>query len=375
MGACDGCLRRTWLLEQLGGHLEYRAERIDLALAAPTEALIDGWLEVQARRGRRRRGPVGPEAVDLRSALERFGAAAADARREAARAAGLDLVCRCEPHYPARLRRLDAPPAVLHVAGGLGRFLELLAGDPVAIVGTRRPTLYGSDVAQRLGRDVSVSGLTVVSGLATGVDAAAHRGALGGGGRVLAVLPGCAAEPYPSAHRQLHRQVVSAGAAVSELGPGAPVRRWTLIARNRLIAALSELTVVVQGGTRSGSLRTAEFARAVGGRVGAVPGSVLVPQSEGPHELLRGGATLIHSARDVLDAVCGAGVRVPPPPVGVGLGRAERAVLDAIRSGADTIAALDGRGVGGEELLALLAELELAGCLRRHPGGRYAVTG
>ncbi|HET9094906.1 MAG TPA: DNA-processing protein DprA [Solirubrobacteraceae bacterium] len=377
MGACDRCLRRTWLLERLGGHLDFRAERIELVLAAPTETLLAGWLEVETRRRRRRpkEGSV-PRPADLPAGYERFDRTRARAQRRAAAAAGLDLVCRCDPAYPERLRRLDAPPAVLHVAGGLRRFLDLAAADPVAIVGTRRPTLYGSDVAGRLGRDLSLSGLTVISGLATGVDAAAHRGALTGGGRALAVLPGCAAEPYPRANRQLHRRLVDTGAVVSELGPGASVRRWTLVARNRLIAALSELTVVVQAGTRSGSLRTAEFAQAAGGRVGAVPGSVLIPQSEGPHELLRRGACLIHNAQDILDAVCGVGVRpAAPRPAAVGLGRPQREVLDAIRAGADTVAALAAQGVGGGGLLALLGELELAGCLRRQPGGRYVTDG
>jgi DNA processing protein len=262
----------------------------------------------------------------------------------------------------------------LHVVGGLSRFLELAADDPVAIVGTRRPTIYGTDVAAILGRGVSVSGLCVVSGMAIGVDAAAHRGALTGGGRTIAVLPGCAAEVYPKANRRLYDQILRNGVAVSEFGPGVPVRKWTLLARNRIIAALSELTIVVQGRRRSGALHTAQAARNVGSRLGAVPGSVLVAQSEGPHELLRRHAALIRNPQDVLDALFGAGTRAVLEPSLNGLRDEQRALLDAIRSGADTLAALAGRGEEGGDALTLLAELELAGCVRRATGGRYVVT-
>jgi DNA processing protein len=309
----------------------------------------------------------------------------AEAARDRAQAAGLDLLCRCEPSYPQRLLRLCGPPAVLHVAGGLARFLHLVLDDPVAVVGTRRPTAYGIDVAQIVGRGVSVSGLCVVSGMAMGIDAAAHRGALAGGGRTVAVLPGCAAEVYPKTNRQLYGRIAAHGAVVSELGPGATVRKWTLLARNRIIAALSEMTIVVQGRGKSGALNTAEAARRVGSSLGAVPGSVLAGQSEGPNQLLRDGAVMIRNTQDVLDALFGAGTRGVLDPAARGLRDEQRALLERIRSGTDTLAALAASGgakshAGGSgggsmsETLALLAELEMAGCLRRATGGRYVVT-
>lgn len=364
MWACDACVRRTWLLQRLSGYLEYQRRRIDDVLTLEDRTLIEFWLEIAARKG-------------LHDEIEReyaeFGAAESEAARVQADADGLELICACDPDYPQRLRRLFGPPAVLHVAGGMRRFLDLAKDDPVAIVGTRRPTLYGTDMATRLGRGVCVSGITVVSGMALGVDAAAHRGALAGGGRTIAVLPGSASVPYPKENRQLYNQILMNGVAVSELPVGASVWKWSLVARNRIIAALAELTVVVQGRSHSGALSTARMARKAGCRVGAVPGSALVPQSEGPHKLLREGAALVRDAQDVLDAVCGVDARVAVDPVVAALSPAGRAVLAAIRGGANTVAELSRADVADGPILAVLAELELAGCVRRVAGGRYSV--
>jgi DNA processing protein len=365
VAACDECLRRTWLIERVSGYLEYQRRRVDDILSIEDQTLIELWREIAERRG---------TDDGLESEYREFGRLRADDERERADAAGLEPICACDPAYPKRLRRLFGPPAVLYVAGGMERFLELSQADPVAIVGTRRPTLYGTDVAQQLGRGLSVSGLCVVSGMAVGIDAAAHRGALAGGGRTIAVLPAGAGDPYPRTNAQLYRQILRNGVAISEMGPGAAVRRWTLIARNRVIAALSELTIVVQGKAGSGALGTAKLARGVGCRLGAVPGSVLLAQSAGPHGLLRDGAILIRNPQDVLDALFGSGTRAVLDPVLNGLRDEQRAVLQAIQSGTDTLALLASHAVGDGDMLALLAELELAGCVRRVTGGRYVVT-
>lgn len=366
MAACDECLRRTWLLERVSGYLEYQRNRVENVLTLDDHMLLEFWREIVARRGAE---------DELESEYLEFSEADAAARRERAEAAGLELLCVCDSGYPIRLRRLFGPPAVLHVAGGLARLRELAQADPVAIVGTRRPTIYGTDIAQRLGRGVSVSGLCLVSGMAVGIDAAAHHGALAGGGRTIAVLPGSAGEPYPKANQQLYKQIVRNGVAISELGAGTSVRKWTLLARNRIIAALSELTIVVQGTGESGALHTAKLARSVGCRLGAVPGSVSVAQSAGPHGLLRDGAVLIRDPQDVLDAVFGIGTREVLDPILNGLRDEQRAVLQAIQSGADTLALLASRGIPGGDVLTVLGELELAGCVRRATGGRYVVTG
>ena len=365
MAACDACIRRTWLLERLSGYLEFHRKRVEVILGFEDQMLIDCWLDVAERKG------LEPT---IAREYEAFGAAHAQAAREQALAAGLEQICCCEDQYPERLRRLFTPPAIIHVAGGLQRFLKLADADPVAIVGTRRPTVYGTEVARLLGRGASVSGLSVVSGMAMGVDAAAHRGALAGGGNTIAVLAGSADQPYPKTNRQLYAQILRTGVVVSELGSGAALRKWSLIARNRIVAGLAELTIVVQARAGSGSLRTAEFAQMLGAKLGAAPGSVLAPQSQGPHELLRNGAVLIRDAQDVLDAVCGVGERSLRDRHGAGLSEPQRELLAAIRQGTDTVAALDRSELGGDGLLMLLAELEFSGCVRRVTGGRYMVT-
>jgi DNA processing protein len=283
----------------------------------------------------------------------------------------MELLCVCAPTYPERLLQLRTPPAVLHVKGGVERFLELAAADPVAVVGARQATEYGRDVATLLGRGISASGLTVVSGMAKGVDAAAHRGALAAGGRTIAVLPGSAAEPYPKQHRSLHAEIIGSGVAVSEMGPRMATHKWTFIARNRLIAALSRLTIIVQARSDSGALSTVGYARGLGRVVGAVPGSVLMRQSEGPHALLAGGATLIRDAQDVLDTMYGGGARAAANPDLTGLDPVALSVLEAVASGADTVAAVTRTGVESGQAMTTLAGLELAGLVRRGAGGRY----
>jgi DNA processing protein len=261
------------------------------------------------------------------------------------------------------------------VAGDLRRLLELAAGDPVAIVGARKPSAYGREVARSLGRGLAVSGITVVSGMAVGVDSAAHAGALDVAGPTLAVLPGSADRPYPAGMRTLHRRIVAGGAAVSELGPDTSIRRWMFLARNRIIAALSAMTVVVEAGERSGALVTARLAREIGRPVGAVPGRVTTPQAAGPHGLLAAGACLVRGPQDVLDHLFGARVRL----AGARHGRREapvelRPLLAAIEDGHETAAALARAGFAPEEGLAALAALELDGFVRRGVGGRFSVV-
>ncbi len=357
--ACDDCLRRAGLIEQLGGNLDFHARHLleildlndDELLALPTGAL-------RAR---------------LRDSHRRFTTAEAERRRRQAAEAGLQIICRCDPGYPSRLLGVPAAPAVLHVFGELDRFLELCAQEPVALVGCRRATEYGRDVSALLGRGISASGLTVISGMAPGIDSSAHDGALAAGGRTIAVLPGTASVSYPRSNRRLHERIVKSGAVISECGPGTSVRRWMLPARNRIIAALAEMTVVVQAGERSGVETTVAAATTYGRLLGAVPGSVLLPQSHRPNRMLAGGAVLISRAQDVLDAVYGAGARLATDLSRPSLKPGQQAVVEAIASGADTIAALSRTGIAEEQLLTVLAGLELSGSLRRETGGRYVL--
>jgi DNA processing protein len=352
---CDGCTSRSWLVGRLAGHLDKARGRIDQVLALGEDDLI-------AAIG-------GREQANVRSELETLDL---DEVRSRANAAGLEAICRCDPAYPPGLRALAAPPAVLHVAGGLERLAGILVDDPVAIVGSRKASAYGLDVARSLGRGLTFAGITIVSGMALGIDSAAHAGALEAGRPTVAVLPTSADRPYPPGKRALYRRIVAGGAAVSELGPGTAVWRWMFPARNRIIAALAAMTVVVEAGERSGALVTARLARGIGRPVGAVPGRVTTPQAAGPNGLLAAGACLVRGPQDVLDHVFGAGERTAREPRRQP--RAELApLLAAIAEGHETAAALVRAGFEPDCGLAALAELELGGFVRRGAGGRFTV--
>ena len=221
----------------------------------------------------------------------------------------------------------------------------------VAVVGTRRASAEGLEVARELGRGLAAAGITVVSGMALGVDSAAHAGALEAGGPTVAVLAGGADRASPASKRALHRELVARHCVLSELPPGFAPHRWCFPARNRTIAALAAATVVVEAAERSGSLITAEVAADLGREVAAVPGSPLAWRSAGTNALLRDGATLVRDARDVLDAVLGVtrDGRARDRGRGDGSTRSRRfagidpslrAVLASVVAGRDTVAAL-----------------------------------
>jgi DNA processing protein len=354
--ACERCLERTWLLSRLSGHLDVQRRQIQPLLALGNDELI---------------AAVGGSAqAEVRAELDSFEP---DRARSRAADAGLELICRCEKDYPARLLELEAPPAVLHVAGGVQRLLALCDGEPVGLVGSRRASEYGLEVARTLGRGVAGAGLTVISGMAAGIDCAAHQGALGSTGATVAVLPCSAERPYPFSKRTLHRSIVASGVALSELAPGSEIRRWGFVARNRIIAALSPITVVVEAGARSGSLVTARIARSLGRIVGAVPGRVTSPQAIGPNELLAGGAQLIRGPEDVLEALFGPEGRTRAVESRLVVPAELQDLLATIAGGCDTLAALSASGTSPAQTLSALAELELAGYVRRGSGGRYLV--
>jgi DNA processing protein len=364
---CDDCLRRTWLIAALSPFIDAMRERY----GRPDEllALDDGDLIG---------GLAGERGGMIRATYEAFDAAGP---RSVIEAAGLAAVCRHAAGYPRALADTPAPPAVLHGAGPLAcdlfGGLDTWAGDrpAVAIVGARRCSEYGRDVARSIGRGLAASGVAVVSGMALGVDSAAHEGALDAGGPTVAVL-GCGADvSYPASKRLLHARLGEAGGVVSELPPGFAPRRWCFPVRNRVIAGLASLTIVVEGGERSGSLITARLARDMGRDVGAVPGRVTQPVASGPNALLYDGAYVIRTAQDVLDVLFGAGARAAPPPRDpTTLEPPLRRLLDAVARGDATPAALTGAGFALDEALAGLAELEVDGFLRRGLGGEYVVV-
>jgi DNA processing protein len=357
IATCDACLARTWLLARLSGHLDLVRARVSELLELAAGELVDAL--------------AGTERDAVARELARFDAEAA---REAAVDAGLSLICRCQQRYPPALADLPAPPAVLHIAGEVDQLRALCAGDPVAVIGARGASDYGREMARALGRGLGAAGITVVSGLARGADAAAHDGALAGGGATLAVLPGSAHRPYPRSHRKLHAAIVDTGAALSELPPGTGVRRWMFLARNRIIAGLARMTVVVEAGEQSGALVTAEVARRLGRAVGAVPGRTTTPQASGSNALLADGAVVVRNAQDVLDTLFGAGTRQTPPDERPPLNGMQAHLIAALADGQALAAALASSGIDADRGLAAVAELELAGWVRRGPGGRFTVV-
>ena len=356
------------MLERLGGHLEVVRSKIGALLELEDEELI-------AAVGGRQRAAIVWE-------HSRFADDLADQSRARARDAGLVLVCRCDPAYPPLLAALPAPPAVLHVAGVSGRFRELCHADSVAIVGTRKASRYGLDVAAALGRGLGAAGVPVVSGMALGIDGAVHSGVSAAAGGAVAVLPGAANRAYPKSKRRLHEAILATGVAVSEFGPGSAIWRWSFQARNRIIAGLAVMTVVVEAGARSGSLETAGVAAQLRRSVGAVPGLVTNPGARGSNALLAGGATLVRDAQDVLDAVFGLGARYADADTRMRPTPRQAVLIGEIGSGRDTIAKLSlaQSEQGGsaetpraEEILTELAVLETAGWVRRGAGGRFRV--
>jgi DNA processing protein len=251
------------------------------------------------------------------------------------------------------------------------------SGPRAAIVGSRRPSPYGEAVAEQLAADLARAGVVVISGLALGIDAAAHRGALVGGGVTVAVMGTGVDIVYPAAHGKLAEDILTAGGAlVSQFPDGTTPRRHNFPARNWTMAALSDVVVVVEAAERSGALITAEAALDLHKEVMAVPGSVFSPLSVGTHALIRDGAGLVQNARDVL-AVLGATQEVlddPLSPPG-GLGIALSPGRDGILSHLSDVLALTAAEIARKlqlpvaEVLGRLTALELDGAVRRHHDG------
>jgi DNA processing protein len=209
---------------------------------------------------------------------------------------GAEILTQADPRFPARLKEIPYPPPYLFVKGRL----EAPDGPVVAIVGTRAASYYGLKAARRLARDLASRGVTVVSGLARGIDTAAHQGAVEGGGRTWAVL-GCGLDQvYPPENRELYLRIAEQGALISEFPLGAPPEAKNFPIRNRVISGLSQAVVVVEAGEKSGTHITVQYALDQGREVMAVPGPVDAPTSLGPHRLIQQGAKLVRDAQDIV---------------------------------------------------------------------------
>lgn len=273
-----------------------------------------------------------------------------------------------DAEYPAALAAIPDPPPVLWTRGEAGALHAPL----VAIVGSRAASPYALSVAATLAADLASRGVAVVSGLARGVDSAAHRGALDADGVTIAVLGSGADVIYPPEHAGLARDIGRRGLVVSELVPGTPPQAWCFPLRNRIISGLSRAVVVIEAGEKSGSLITARCALEHGRDVLAVPGNVLTGRNRGAHALLRDGAKIVESADDILEEL---GMR----RTGRGPSDARRTdpVLDCLEPGeaTDLDAIAERSGLTPSRLLPRLLELELQGAIARAGGGRFVRLG
>jgi DNA processing protein len=304
-----------------------------------------------------------PAALARQLADTRDAAEAAIARGASS---GLTPIVWREAPYPPRLAAIYDPPPVLWYRGDV----SVLARPSIALVGARAASTYALDVAERLGEGLARRGFSVVSGLARGVDGAAHRGALGGGGPTVAVLGSGADVIYPAEHRDLSEAVVRSGAILSEHPPGSGPRPEHFPLRNRIISGLSIAVVVIEASEKSGSLITARSALEQGREVMAVPGNVLSARNRGSHALLKDGAKLVEGVDDILE---GLGVWAEPHAAAACNTLIEEPLLSHMEDGEsyalEDLEALT--GMPAPALLARLLELEMAGQVVRREAGRF----
>ncbi|MCF7985444.1 MAG: DNA-processing protein DprA [Thiohalocapsa sp.] len=342
------------LLERFGS--------VAAVLAADAEALSQAGLSAQSVRGLR-----APEEAAIDAAL-------AWAAHDSACILALD-----DPRYPPQVASIDAPPPLLFVRGD-----PLLLSDPqLAVVGTRNPTRGGLDTSRAFAAHLAGIGLCIGSGLALGIDAAAHHGALQTG-RTIAVLGTGPDRVYPAAHRELARRIAENGALVTEFPPGTGPRPGHFPRRNRLISALALGTLVVEAAPGSGSLITARYAAEQGREVFAIPGSIHNPLARGCHILIRQGAKLVDSADQILEELVPQLARFTMPPAADAppdgdppeLDADYRQLLDCMGHDPAAPDELIARsGLSAQSVSSMLLLLELQGHVSSHPGGRYSLRG
>ena len=302
---------------------------------------------------------------------------------ELAARAGARIVTWADPQYPPLLREIHDPPPYLYVRKGF----EERDGLAVAIVGSRAASMYGRESATALAHDLALAGVTIVSGLAYGIDSAAHRGALAAGGRTIAVL-GCGVDvAYPREHDDLAASIAGRGALVSEFFMGTPPRPAHFPIRNRIISGLAHGVLVVEATDKSGSLITARLAMEQGREVFAVPGQITAARSRGVHGLIRQGAKLVTAAADVLEelrigspaAHRVAGTTGNPEAVSclgtVGeIGAVGERIIQELNEGIAGVDALVSRtGLTPREVLRILLEMELYGTVEWFPGAGFGL--
>lgn len=363
--ACLDCLRRSWLLADLGPFIEVASDDRPGRRTPELLALDDRDLTLAMAPSR---------AEQMLAANRALGRDDFAAELQSARCWA---VCRHDPGFPSVLGRDPDGPRCLIGRGDRTLIGEALPTGSVTVVGARRATREGLTFARSLGRDLARSGLIVISGLALGIDGAVHRGVLdsGGPGRTVAVL-GCGSDrAYPGRHRSLHQEIIDRGVVISEMPPGTRPWRWSFPARNRIMAALGAATVVVEARTGSGSLITTDLATASGRDIGAVPGPVSSPLSEGTNELIRDGAALIRDAGDVIELLGLPDRPAPSRSDAVTSDPEAAAVFEAIADGGGSVDPIAERtGMAATEVLSALTRLEIEGLVEIWPTGDVTVV-
>lgn len=287
----------------------------------------------------------------------------------------ISLLFYTDGDYPDQLKNIFDPPPVLYLLGDRSSLDEV----PVALVGARRASPYGLHVAESLARELSAAGVGVVSGMARGIDTAAHRGALKGRGKTVAVL-GCGVNVvYPRENAGLMKEIAAAGAVVSEFPPGSQPEPWHFPVRNRVISGLSRIVVVVEAAEKSGALITANVALEQGRDVMAVPGHITARLSRGPNLLIKQGAAPVLSAVDIMDEL-GMGVLFPPQPEepagGLKLTEDETLLYNEISLEPVSIEALvQNCGLPANRVMTALMYLEMKGLVKQIPGRLYVRAG
>ncbi len=291
---------------------------------------------------------------------------------------GCRFLLRGQPEYPVLLEEIPDPPLVLYAQG----HLDTLKAPCVAVVGTRKPTVYGLQMAQGITSDLGRRGISIVSGLARGIDAAAHRGCLEGNGKTIAVL-GCGIDiVYPNEHRQLTQKILERGLLISEFTPGTSPAPQNFPVRNRIISGLSLAVLIVEASEYSGSLITARLALEQNREILAIPGNLTTPQSFGPNYLIKQGAKLVQSWRDVVEELSSElrheifmkeDARLPHVPQLELLSGEESKLLEQLK--ADEAIQFDKIYRSGNldlpHLSDLLLNLEMRGFVRQLPGNLY----
>jgi DNA processing protein len=362
--ACGRCLRRSWLLAELSGALDYCArnrERLLELLALDDEDLLD------AVAGRRR--------ADLRSRYQRF-----KSFPQLPSGGEIESICRHSDNYPHALSDARAPH-MLELSTSAGRFAQLLARPAVAILGSTAASDYGMEMARSIARGLAASEVNVVAALCDGIALAAHAGALEAGTSI-AVVGGGLGVSCPTRHRPLYGRVKRAGCAISELPERASGRRWGGLAAERIVVELADLTVLIEAEQTAAQLTSARIAQALGRTLAAIPGRLTSPLSGGPHALLMQGANLVRGPEDALALLYQNGLggqprsaetNTPTIEQSLGLSVELQSIMEQVGSGNDTPDKLTRAGIEPGDALLGLSELELCGLLGRGDGGRYVL--